>query len=114
MPQFWVTLYRPTDYDGSSEDEAMGQAIDQLNDAMQAAGARFFAGGLQPPATAHALRLEPDGRVFTSPGPYLPTAEHVGGFWILECPDLDAALAWGRQAAVACRAHVEVRPFYSR
>ena len=45
-------------------------------------------------------------------GPYLETKEHVGGLWVLEAADLDEALAWGRKAAVACRAPVEVRPFH--
>ena len=45
-------------------------------------------------------------------GPYLETKEHIGGFWILETANLDDALAWGRKAVVACRASVEVRPFY--
>jgi hypothetical protein len=44
-------------------------------------------------------------------GPYLETKEHVGGFWILDAADMDEALAWGRKAAVACRASVEVRAF---
>jgi hypothetical protein len=39
--------------------------------------------------------------------------EHIGGFWILEAADLDDALAWGRKAAVACRAPVEVRAFFA-
>jgi hypothetical protein len=39
------------------------------------------------------------------------TKEHIGGFWVLEAGELDEALAWGRKAAVACRAPVEVRSF---
>jgi hypothetical protein len=58
------------------------------------------------------LRAQPDGRVLITDGPYLETKEHVGGFWVLEAADLDEALAWGRKAAVACRAPVEVRPFH--
>ena len=45
-------------------------------------------------------------------GPYLETKEHIGGFWVLEAADMDEALEWGRKAAVACRAPVEVRPFW--
>jgi hypothetical protein len=41
----------------------------------------------------------------------LVPSEHIGGFWVLEAVDLNEALAWGRKAAVACRAPVEVRPF---
>jgi hypothetical protein len=49
--------------------------------------------------------------VLVTDGPYLEAKEHVGGFWILKAADLDEALAWGRKAAVACRAPVEVRAF---
>jgi hypothetical protein len=46
-------------------------------------------------------------------GPYLEAKEHVGGFWVLEAANLEEALEWGRKAAAACRAPVEVRPFFS-
>jgi hypothetical protein len=49
--------------------------------------------------------------VLVTDGPYFETKEHIGGFWVLKAADLDEALAWGRKAAVACRAPVEVRPF---
>jgi hypothetical protein len=58
------------------------------------------------------MRAQPDGEVLNTAGPYLETKAHVGGFWVLEAADLDEALAWGRKAAVACRAPVAVRPFY--
>jgi len=41
----------------------------------------------------------------------LETKEHIGGFWILDAANMDEAVAWGRQAVVACRASVEVREF---
>jgi len=44
-------------------------------------------------------------------GPYMESKEHIGGFWVLDCATRDEALEWGRKAAVACRAPVEVRPF---
>jgi len=77
---------------------------------MEAAGVRVFAGGLQPETSARSLRLQPAGQVLITDGPYAETKEHIGGFWVLEATDLDDALAWGRKAAVACRASVEVRP----
>jgi hypothetical protein len=113
MPQYWVAIHHPDDYDPLvAEDEAMSRDIDALNEEMQAAGARIFAGGLRPVSSARSLRARPDGEVLITDGPYLETKEHVGGFWLLEAADLDEALAWGRKAAVACRAPVEVRPFY--
>ena len=115
MTQFLVSIHRPDGYDPVvAEDEAMGREIAALNKEMIAAGARLFAGGLAPTEEARSLRPKPDGEVLVTDGPYLETKEYVGGFWILEAADLDAALAWGRKAVVACRAPVEVRPFLSR
>jgi hypothetical protein len=79
---------------------------------MVAAGVRIFVGGLHPASRAKSLRAQPNGKVLVTDGPYLETKEHVGGFWVLEAADLDEALEWGRKAAVACRAPVEVRPFH--
>ena len=78
---------------------------------MAAAGVVVFLGGLTSLRDAKSLRAQPDGKVVTTDGPYLETKEHIGGFWVLEVADLDEALAWGRKAAVACRAPVEVRGF---
>jgi len=83
-----------------------------LNDEMVAAGIRTFVGGLHPARSAKSLRAQPDGQVRLTDGPYLKTNEHVGGFWVLQAADLVEALAWGRKAAVACRAPVEVRSFH--
>jgi hypothetical protein len=109
--QYLVAIHHPDDYDPSAEDEAIFRDIEALNLEMMAAGVRIFAGGLHPASSAKSLRAKPDGKVLITDGPYLETKEHVGGFWLLEAADLDEALAWGRKAAVACRAPVEVRPF---
>jgi hypothetical protein len=112
MMRYLVAIYRTDDYDPSiAEDEAMHRDIDVLNDEMKAAGVRLFVGGLRPASSARSLRARPDGKVLVTDGPYIETKEHLGGLWILEAADLDEALAWGRKAAVACRAPVEVRPF---
>jgi len=113
MPQYLVAIHHPDDYDPSvAEDEAMHRDIDALNDEMKAAGVRVFVGGLQPVSAAKSLRLEPDGKLLVTDGPYIETKEHLGGFWVPEVAGLEEALAWGRKAAVACRAPVEVRPFH--
>ena len=85
--------------------------IDVLNEEMDAAGVRIFAGGLSAASDARSLRAQPDGKVLVTDGPYLETKEHVGGFWLLKCANLDEALAWGRKAVVTCRTPVEVRAF---
>ena len=110
--KYLVAIHHPYDYDPSTEDEAMSHDIDTLNYEMIAAGIRVFVGGLQPASTAKSLRLKSNGEVLITDGPYLETKELVGGFWVLEAADRDEALAWGRKAAIACRAPVEVRPFH--
>jgi hypothetical protein len=114
MTQYLVAIYRPDDYDGAVETEAMTNEIHALNREMMAAGARKFACGLSPASSAKSLRAQPNGKVLVTDGPYVETKEHIGGFWVLEAADLDEALAWGRKAAVACRASVEVRPILFR
>lgn len=113
MPQYLVAIHHPDDFDPFvAEDEAMHRDIDTLNDEMVAAGVRIFVGGLQPVKRARSLRTRPDGEVLITDGPYLETKEHIGGFWVLEAADLDEVLALGRKAVAACRAPVEVRPFF--
>ncbi len=113
MAQYLVAIHHPDNYDPAvAEDDAMGRAIDALNDEMVSAGVRVFVGGLHPAHRAMSLRANPNGGVLVTDGPYLKTDEHMGGFWVLEAADLDQALAWGRKAVVACRAPVEVRRFH--
>lgn len=114
MPHYLVAIQHPDDYDGSLESEQMTRDIDKLNEEMIAAGSRFFAGGLRPVSEAKSLRARADGDILITDGPYAETKEHVGGFWILKCANMDEALEWGRKAVVACRAPVEVRPFYGQ
>lgn len=111
MAQYLVAIHHPDNYAPSLEDEAMHHDIDVLNDEMKAAGARVFVGGLQSARKAKSLRTQADGKFILTDGPYLETKEHVGGFWVLEAADLNEALEWGRKAAIACRAPVEVRQF---
>jgi hypothetical protein len=113
MPQYLVAIHHPDNYDPSVEDEAMIRDIRALNLEMVAAGIRTFVGGLSPASNAKSVRAQPDGKLLITDGPYLETKEHIGGFWVLEVADLDEALGWGRKAAVACRAAVEVRPFFA-
>ena len=114
MTQYLVAIHHPDNYDPSVEGEAMQRDISALNREMVAAGVRIFVGGLSAASRAKSLRAQPDGQVLITDGPYLETKEHIGGFWILEAANLDEALAWGRKAAVACRAPVEVRAIFQK
>jgi hypothetical protein len=112
MTQYLVAIHHPDDFDPSlAENEATQPGISALNDEMKAAGVVIFVGGLDRASKAKSLRVKPDGKVLMTDGPYIETKEHIGGFWVLEATSLDEALEWGRRAAIACRAPVEVRPF---
>jgi len=81
-----------------------------FNADLQAEGSWVFGGGLQPPATAKVVRVR-DGELTRTDGPFAEGKEQIGGFWIVDAPDLDAALAIAARASVACQEAVEVRPF---
>jgi hypothetical protein len=111
MTQYMLSVYSPEGPPPAPEViEQIMRAVDELNEEIRAAGAWVFAGGLHPSSTATTLRAE-NGDVLVTDGPFVEGKEHIGGLWVIEAPDLDAALAWGRKAARACRVPIEVRPF---
>jgi hypothetical protein len=113
MRQYLLSVYHPDVADGSPPPADIDQImadVDAVNHELRAAGAWVFAGGLHPSNSATVLRLT-GGEVMVSDGPFLEGKEHIGGIWVIQAPDLDAALDWGRKAARACRIPVEVRPF---
>ena len=109
MPQYLIASYLPDDFDPSTVTEATVRAISDLNDELEAAGARLMACGLSPAAQAKSVRGQPNGQVLITDGPYLEAKEHIGGFWILECANMDEALAWARKASLDPRSRGEVR-----
>lgn len=112
MAQYLLSVHYVEGQEPPSE-EATQQAyadVDQLNAKMQEEGVWVFAGGLHTPDIATVVRAE-DGEIITTDGPFAESKEQVGGFWVIEASDLDAALDWASQATVACQGPVEVRPF---
>ena len=85
-------------------------AVDRFNDELKTGGAWVFAGGLAPLETSTTVDNTGAEPIVTD-GPFAESKEWIGGFWIIEAPDLDAALAWAVGASKACAARVEVRPF---
>jgi hypothetical protein len=84
--------------------------VDAFNAEVQSAGAWVFGGGLQMPDSATVVRAA-DGTMSMTDGPFAESKEFIGGFWIIEAPDLDVALEWARKGSEACMGPVEVRPF---
>jgi len=85
-------------------------AIDVFNDRLRAESHGGFAGGLALPDTATVIDHR-GGEAMLTDGPFLESKEYLGGFWIVEAPDLDVALKLAADGSTACNRKVEVRPF---
>jgi hypothetical protein len=81
-----------------------------LEEEMKAEGAWLFGGALHDAETATVVRVT-NGDVLTTDGPFAEAKEHLGGFYIIEAEDLDAALAWASKATAAVGKPIEVWPF---
>jgi hypothetical protein len=110
MTQYMLSVHNEGEYPSDEEMQAAFAAVDRFNAEVQEAGAWVFAGGLCEPETATTVRLDGDDVLLTD-GPFVETKEYLGGFWVIEADDLDAALDWAKKGALACRGSVEVRPF---
>jgi hypothetical protein len=85
-------------------------AIDVFNDRLQSEGHWVFAGGLGSPTTATVIDNRGQEAMVTD-GPFLESKEYLAGFWVIEAPDLDAALTLAAEGSKSCNRKVEVRPF---
>jgi hypothetical protein len=85
-------------------------AIDGFNDRLQAEGHWVFAGGLASPNTATVIDNRGEEALVTD-GPFIESKEYLGGFWVIEAPDLDVALKLAADGSKSCNRRVEVRPF---
>lgn len=80
--------------------------------ALVQAGVMRGGAGLQPPAAATTVRVR-DGRLTVQDGPYAATHELLGGFYLIDVDDLDAAIGWAARCPAAPRGSIEVRPLLS-
>jgi hypothetical protein len=112
MPQYLISVWHDDTYEvdfSTPEAQRRVAAVGAFNTELMNAGAWVFAAGLQPSSSATVVRSSA-GQVSMTDGPYAETKEQMGGFWVIEAPDLDAALEWAGKAAVASEEPVEVRP----
>ena len=112
MKQYLLAVHGVEGEPAPSPDEMQQafQAVDAFNQELMASGEWVFAGGLLPPDTATVVRAQ-GGQVVTTDGPFAESKEQLGGFWVIQAADLDAALAIAARGSEACRQPVEVRPF---
>jgi hypothetical protein len=84
-------------------------AYGALGDAMREAGVILGGGGPRPPSTATTVKVR-DGETITTDGPFAETREQLGGYYLLDCKDLDEAIGWAARIPGALTGSVEVRP----
>lgn len=89
------------------------QRVGLLEEDMKSSGAWVFSGRLHEPDTATVVRVS-DGEVLTTDGPFAESKEHIGGFYIIEAADLDAALGWASKTTACVGRPIEVRPFWEQ
>lgn len=94
---------------GTPEFDAYIQEFFTVGDRTKHLGTFIAGHGLQGVETATSLRIRA-GKTETMDGPFAETREHLGGFYLIEAPDLDAALAYAAEIPVARLGTVEVRP----
>jgi len=112
VTQYMISVWHEEGEEVPSDDvmQQMFKDVDAFNQKITKAGIWVFGGGLETPDTATVV----DGRgdsVTTTDGPFSEAKEQIGGFWVLEAPDLDAAIKLAAEGSKACRGRVEVRPF---
>ena len=112
MPQYMLSVHSVEGQPAPTAEvmQKMYADVDVVNKEMMSTGTWVFGGGLHPHTTASVVSVK-DGKIVITDGPFIEGKEHIGGFWVLQCADLDEALAWARKATVACAGPVEVRPF---
>jgi hypothetical protein len=92
------------------EMQAFMERVMALEAEMDASGTFVFGGALHGPDAATVVR-QGDGGLIMTDGPFVESKEHIGGFYIINADDLDAALAWARRVADATNHPIEVWPF---
>jgi hypothetical protein len=102
-------LVSAIDDETSSANPADPGAPGAYNNRLEAEGHLVFVGGLASPRTATVIDNR-DGEPLFTDGPYLESKEYLGGFWVIEVTDLDAALGLAADASKACNRKVELRP----
>jgi hypothetical protein len=112
MPQYMLSVCYPAGATQPSP-EALEQIMADVNavhEELAQQGRWVFGGGLHPASTATTV-LEQDGEVLLTDGPFIESKEQIGGFSVVDLPDLDEAIAWARRLSRATTTPIEVRPF---
>jgi hypothetical protein len=111
MKQYLLSVYQPDGPIPPAEFlSKIMQDVDVVRKEMKSSGAWLFSGGLHPASSSTVVRFQ-NGDTILTDGPFAEGKEHIGGFTVLQAPDLDGALNWARKLSRATTLPIEVRPF---
>ncbi len=114
MARYLLSVHTAYDADHPPMDERevqrTWQAITALEAEMAVSNALILSGRLTGPDVAAVVRVS-DGATTITDGPFVETKELLGGFYVIDAPDLDAALGWASRVTAIIGAPIEVRPF---
>lgn len=114
MPHFQLAMYYEQASGEVPEDlDQIMAEVDEFNDELRDAGAWVTTAALEPSPRAHVVRADAHGAE-TDDGPYLPTEEQLGGFWIIDAASMGDAIVWAERASRVLRLPVEVRELAQR
>ena len=115
MPQYLLSTHSvegaPREPMSEERMQELMRGIAELESEMESADALLYSGRLDEPDTAKVVRVE-EGETLTTDGPFAATKEHLGGFYIIDAPDLDAAIGWAAKTTACIGRPIEVRPFF--
>ena len=114
MARYMLSVHSSGEPGPKMSDEEMQrfmQRIDTLEQEMNSSDTLVMSARLHPPDTATVVRFS-GTETLTTDGPFVESKEHLGGFYIIAAPDLDAALGWAAKVTAAVGAPIEVRPLW--
>ncbi len=112
--RYLLMIYSPESYYQTLDDEAMGELMggyEAFTSDLVASGAMVGSERLQPTPTATSVRVR-DGKTATTDGPFAETKEALGGYYLIDVPDLDEAIAWAAKIPSATYGSIEIRPIW--
>jgi hypothetical protein len=112
IKQYLLSVHHVGDFPTPAPEvlQEMFAQVEEFNEQLRQSGAWVFAGGLQPRESSTTVRYK-QGQTLVTDGPFAETKEQLGGFWVVQAADLDAALELAKRGAAACQGDVEVRAF---
>jgi hypothetical protein len=112
MRYLMIVKATPTSEAGKFPPDAERMFADMaaFNNEMIAAGVMLDGAGLKPSSAGKRIRFEGRGKPIVTDGPFAETNELIGGFWIIECKDMDEALGWARRVPFDS-GEIELRPY---